>query len=146
MKVPVEKDHLPLHIVTNSVILECDGKFLIIRRRPDEVAFPGKWEFVGGKLENGESLREGLKRETKEETGLELEENISFLRDYEFTRRDGHHVVGLVFVARAGKGKVKLCQDHTEYAWISPGEASKYDLIEGLGKELKQAAEMLGKK
>lgn len=146
MSLPVEKDHIPLHIVSNTVILERDGKFLIIKRRPDEVAFPGKWEFIGGKLENGESIKASLVREAKEETSLELDSEPLFVGEYEFTRRDGHHVVGLRFVARAKEGDVALSEDHTDHAWVTPDEAAEYDLIEGLDKELEEAACALDRK
>ena len=146
MALPVERDHLPLHIVCNTLTLERGGKFLIIKRRPDEVAFPGKWEFVGGKLENGEGIKASLKREAKEETGLMLDGEPIFVGEYEFTRRDGHHVVGLRFVARAMEGDVILSEEHMEYAWITKDEAAKYDLIEGLAKELNEAANILNGK
>lgn len=146
MRLPVERDKIPLHIMSNTVILERSGKFLIIKRRPDEVAFPGKWEFIGGKLEHRESVILSLCREVFEETGLETDGGFMFLSDYEFTRRDGYHVVGLRFLAHAKPGKIKLSSDHTEYAWITPSDAAKYDLIKGLNKELKQAANMLNKK
>jgi len=143
MELPTEKDIIPLHIVCNSIIIECKGKFLIIKRRPDEVAFPGKWEFVGGKLENGEGIVNNLYREVKEETGLDLDGKMIFLGDYKFKRRDGHYVVGLRFVARTKKEMIKLSQDHTDYAWITLDEAKNYDLIGGLDNELKQAAKAL---
>ncbi|VVB73505.1 ADP-ribose pyrophosphatase [uncultured archaeon] len=146
MPVPVERDHIPLHIVCNTLTIERNGKFLIIRRRPDEVAFPGKWEFVGGKLENGEGIKASLRREAKEETGLEIEGEPIFTGEYEFTRRDGHHVVGLRFVARAKEGDVFLSDEHTECAWITPAEAPKYDLIKGLDKELREADRILKRK
>jgi 8-oxo-dGTP diphosphatase len=142
---PVERDNIPLHIVCNTLTFERDGKFLIIKRRPDEVAFPGKWEFPGGKLESGESIKASLIREAKEETNLELDSEPIYMGEYEFTRRDGLHVVGLRFVARAKKGEVMLSEDHTEHAWITLKEAAEYDLIEGLDKELNQAYEILNK-
>ena len=145
MPLPIERDHIPLHIVCNTLTLERGGRFLIIKRRPDEVAFPGKWEFAGGKLENGESIKDSLIREAKEETNLELDGEPLYIGNYETTRKDGHHVVGLRFVAHAKEGKVILSEDHTEYAWITPDEAAKYDLIEGLGKELNQAYEILNR-
>lgn len=135
-------DVIPKHIVSNTLCIERDGKFLIIKRRPSEVAFPSKWEFAGGKLEEAESVTDSLRRETLEETGLEVGE-ISYVGDFHFTRKDGHHVVGLRFVARAKPGDVKLSPDHTEYAWVAPEGAKGYDLIEGLDAQLREAARVL---
>jgi 8-oxo-dGTP diphosphatase len=46
--------------------------FLLARRREDDPSIPGKWEFPGGKIEEGESETQALIREMREETGLEV--------------------------------------------------------------------------
>jgi len=50
--------------------IEKDGKVLVVKR-PAKKKRGGLWEFPGGKVENGESLQEALKRELKEELGVE---------------------------------------------------------------------------
>lgn len=64
------KKVLPHYEVTAAVIRE-NGKILIAQR-PPEGMLGGLWEFPGGKVENGETLAEGLRREIKEELGLEI--------------------------------------------------------------------------
>lgn len=56
-------------IVTAAVIRDGD-KVLVARRQSGHLA--GKWEFPGGKLEPGESPKECLARELKEELGIEV--------------------------------------------------------------------------
>lgn len=51
-------------IVTTGILKDND-LFLIIKRNENDDIFPGAWEFPGGHLENGETLKEGLKRELK---------------------------------------------------------------------------------
>ena len=55
-------------LVTDAVI-EKDSKTLLARRAPDQ-KLSGKWEFLGGKVEDGESPEECLKRELEEEFGI----------------------------------------------------------------------------
>ncbi|MHB8055181.1 MAG: A/G-specific adenine glycosylase [Candidatus Aminicenantales bacterium] len=50
-----------------------DGKRILIQKRPEKGLLAGLWEFPGGKVESGESLRTALRRELREELGLEIE-------------------------------------------------------------------------
>ncbi len=54
------------------VILETPNKEVLLIRRASGT-FAGKWEIPGGKINNGESLEEGVIRETREETGIVID-------------------------------------------------------------------------
>ena len=58
------------NIVVTGAIIQQGKTFLIARRGPNEKS-SGKWEFPGGKLEEGESLQECIKRELKEELSID---------------------------------------------------------------------------
>lgn len=65
-----------------------DQKALLIKRRPDDVHNPGKWDIPGGRLEPGENPLDGIKRECKEEVGFDIE--VAMPLDIQnFTRDDG---------------------------------------------------------
>lgn len=128
-----------LHIVAVTGIVVKGGKFLIVKRSEKEIAFPGKWTVPGGKLEAPDNCRQTLKREILEEVGIKIQNEIIYLRDYEFTRPDNLHVIGITFLCKYKSGKVKLDQDFTDYAWVTLKEAKKYDLILGAYKDLKLA-------
>jgi A/G-specific adenine glycosylase len=61
---------IPHYIVTAAVIQQ-SGKVLIAQR-PVDGLLGGLWEFPGGKVETGETLPEGLRREIREELGVEV--------------------------------------------------------------------------
>ena len=61
-------------IVLTGILRDKD-LFLAVKRNENDGLFPGAWEFPGGHLEAGETLKEGLKRELKEE--------IDFTDDFE---------------------------------------------------------------
>ena len=64
----------PRHIVTpKAAIINKENKLLIIKRDPNEIAFPDKWTIPGGKLQEGEDVERGLRREVKEEVNLNIE-------------------------------------------------------------------------
>ncbi len=58
-------------------------------------------------------------------------------------RPDGFPVVTLSYGAKYKSGKVKLCKDLTEHAWVTAEEAKKYDLIEGIADEIEQFHRMV---
>ena len=60
-----------------AAVIEKDGKILIARRKRDD-SQAGKWEFPGGKLEAGETPEACLKRELREELGIETEVGAFF--------------------------------------------------------------------
>ena len=57
--------------VAVGVLIQPDGRFLLTSRPPGKV-YEGCWEFPGGKLEEGESVEETLRRELQEEIGLTI--------------------------------------------------------------------------
>lgn len=65
------KPTVPHYTVTAAVIRR--GEEVLIARRPDNGLLGGLWEFPGGKVEEGESLPECLRREIMEETGAAIE-------------------------------------------------------------------------
>ena len=71
---PMNEVYKPEHpiVVTAAIIKNKEGKYLITQRKPD--AHNGlRWEFPGGKLELGETPEDCLKREIKEELGIDIE-------------------------------------------------------------------------
>jgi 8-oxo-dGTP diphosphatase len=68
----VSPDPVNRHLVVVAAIIEQDGSFLVTRRL-DGTHLAGLWEFPGGKIANGESHRQGLAREIREELGADVE-------------------------------------------------------------------------
>ncbi len=120
-------------VAVKAVIQNKDGKFLIVREGE-------RWQGVGGRLEKGEKLEVGLRRETEEETGIiDLEVGKVIHVDEWFSNPEGElkHIVALFFLCKTGSDKVILSDEHEAYAWIAADELDKYeDCIE---KEIKQA-------
>ena len=54
-----------------GALIEEDGRFLVAQRKPDD-RFGSMWEFPGGKIKKDEDKREALKREIKEEIGIDV--------------------------------------------------------------------------
>ena len=59
--------------VAVGVLIQADGRFLLTSR-PHGKVYEGYWEFPGGKLEQGESVEQALRRELLEEIGISVGE------------------------------------------------------------------------
>jgi 8-oxo-dGTP diphosphatase len=66
----IQKSCASVHVVAGAVI-DATGRVLIAQR-PLGKHMAGGWEFPGGKLQPGEDRREGLKRELREEIGIDI--------------------------------------------------------------------------
>jgi 8-oxo-dGTP diphosphatase len=98
-------------------VLERKGRVLIGRRKHEPRK--GHWDLPGGFLEEGEEPLEGLRREFREETGLEIEPGDwlgAFLDPYEH-----YFVLGLTWVVHAD-GEPVPADDVEELAWFARDE------------------------
>ncbi len=94
-----------------------DRKALLIKRRANDVHSPGKWDIPGGRLEPGENPLDGIRRECREEVGLDIE-IVMPVEVQHFVRDDGQKITMIIFLCRPLSEEVKLSEEHTEYKWV----------------------------
>jgi|ERR1019366_6223701 8-oxo-dGTP diphosphatase len=112
-----------------AVIIEGDRVLLIRRGQPPLL---GEWSLPGGVLECGETLREAVAREAREETGL-LVETGEMLGVYERVIRDDekrvrYHYVLIDFLCRAVGGDLKAGSDAADVRWFTRDELPALNL------------------
>ena len=96
----------------------------MICRRPANKARALLWEFVGGKVEPGETKEEALIRECREELDITLsvgDEFMSIIHEYPDIT-----VHLTLFNAAIKAGEPKL-MEHSDLKWITPAEIPNYD-------------------
>lgn len=113
------------HNITEvSAALIRDGKRFMICRRPEYKARGLLWEFVGGKVEKGETGEEALIRECKEELDVRIRVNGVFTDVvHEYPDITVHLTV---FNASIAEGEPKLLE-HCDIKWILPSEIPLYE-------------------
>lgn len=89
----------------------------------------GHWDFVKGNIENGETLRQTVIREIKEETCIVDVEFVNGFEDkieYHY-RRDGNivHKEVVFFLAKTKTTDVKISHEHLGFVWLSFNDALK---------------------
>ena len=95
-----------------------DGRLLLVKRRRAPEA--GHWSLPGGKVDFGESVAAAVKREIREEVGLEIE----LLRDLGIVETigvDGQHWVSPIYLARAVEGEARNNEPekHEAVGWFA---------------------------
>src|SRR3989338_3228687 len=108
--------------IPQKAIIRDNSKYLIIKRAPDSSTYPNCWDFPGGKLEQGENPYEALKREVREETGLDVEVGKP---EFVFSENPKNWVCFICYNCKARAGKIKLSNEHTEYRWAGREEILK---------------------
>lgn len=109
-----------------------DGERTLMLQRPDEPARPGgRWNGLGGKFEPGESPERCLRREVREESGLEVEhaELKGIITFPAFTR--GVDVMTFVYVVRSWRGQLVPDGPEGTLHWIPTREVASLDLWSG---------------
>ena len=98
---------------------------MLLAQRSEKMDLPGKWEFPGGKLEEGENQESCLIREIKEELGIEIQVNIALTPvDYSYSRK---RISLFPFVARWISGEIVLAE-HAQYGWYEKNQLFSLDL------------------
>ncbi len=101
-------------------------QFLLLRRSETEI-YPGLWQMVSGKIDEGEKAYEAALREIKEETNLVPKKFWTAPNINSFYYPEGDYISMLpVFAALVDKNsEVKISKEHTDYKWVEPEEAKR---------------------
>jgi 8-oxo-dGTP diphosphatase len=103
-------------------VIERDGRILIARR-PAALHLGGLWEFPGGKLKEGESAREALEREIREELGADVTVD-SLLETVDWAYPEKR--VRLSFFRCSITGEPRPLEGQ-EIAWVRPSDLGRYE-------------------
>lgn len=121
--------------VVNAIIKNSQNKFLVIKRKNNEI-HPNKWAFPGGIIKKREEFDQALKREVKEEVGLEIKKIIKKISEYDYSRGDGYWTKGKCFLVETNNFDVKINNEIQDFKWVSLEEFEELDYVEGLDEEL----------
>ena len=114
-----------------AVILD-QGRVVLVKRKFPPLA--GEWSIPGGRLKIGETQREGVVREARDETGLTVDP-VELLGVYDRLLRDDagrilYHYVLIDFLCRRLAGELQADGDADDARWFSQEEVGKISLLE----------------
>lgn len=111
-------------IIVSAGILRKNGRILLSQRKPGK-QLGLKWEFPGGKLEQGEDPRQTLARELKEE--LDITVRVGDILDVQTQYAPERDILMLFFFCELAEGEPK-CVDCNDIVWVEPNHLLDYDL------------------
>ncbi len=110
-------------ITIKAVVIDNNNRVLLLKRAKHEIN-GGKWDLPGGTLEEGETIKEALKREVKEETGADIEiGNIIKVSEFDKKHEEFNKRKSLRYLAYYNSGKISLSDEHKTYKWIDIDKA-----------------------
>ena len=129
------RDHIGVGV---GAVIVREGRLFLARRGPAARNERGCWEFPGGAVRFGEALREALRREVREEFGVEIE--VGRLIDVvdHILPAEGQHWVAPGYLCRilAGEPAIREPEKCLEFRWVTPAEAAGYRLTGASRKTL----------
>jgi 8-oxo-dGTP diphosphatase len=121
------------------VVFDAAHRCLVLRRSAENHSFVGCWEWPGGKPDPGEDLDTALRRELREECGLEVD-FLGLAGASEFQMPVGR-IILLCLLARPTGGELRLSHEHDAFAWLPLAELAQRPILEAMKPILKTLLE-----
>lgn len=109
-----------------AAVIQTGERFLLARRSVHKT-MGGKWEFPGGKVEAGESPQAALKREIREEFGVDIIVGELICKK---CHRYPDVIIRLSAYYATTKDKIEKSTDHDQLVWVLANRFNKFDLAE----------------
>ena len=101
-------------------------QYLLLRRSAQKDYARGAWECVTGRVDQGEGFEDALRREVREELGVEvqIEHILGTTHFYRGLPAPENELVGVVYLCSlADPASILIGPEHSEYRWLSASEA-----------------------
>lgn len=119
-------------VACKAVIVK-EGKVLVLREATtyEEGTNHGRYHFPGGRINPGEPFQEGLLREVKEETGLEVQVGEPFFVGewFPIIRGVKNHIVAIFFLCDPLSDQIILSEEHDDYKWVGHEDMKQIDVM-----------------
>ena len=120
-----------------AAVIEQKGRLLVCQRTRHQT-MPLKWEFPGGKIEEGEQPRDALRRELEEELGIHAKVGDEIAR-VQHVYPNGVTVELRFFIVREYDGEMEN-RIFRDLQWSAPKDLNSYDFLEADASLVKDLA------
>jgi ADP-ribose pyrophosphatase YjhB (NUDIX family) len=136
----MKRDYPERPIIGIGAVIVHRNRMLLVRRATEPLK--GEWSVPGGMLELGEKLRDGVRREVLEETGLKVEPGDvldvfdSIFRDEK--GRTQYHYVLIDYLCRLVSGEAQAGSDVSEVRWVQEDELAAMELRDSIEQVMRK--------
>ena len=125
-----------------SIFVLWQGKVLLVKRSDKVLSYKGKWNNIGGYLDEVKPLRDQAYQELREELGVlpTMVKSLYFFPPRTVTDTS----IGKTWISHPTLAElrdlpeIQLDWEHTEYAWVKPEEMKNFDLVTGIDRLLER--------
>ena len=106
-----------MYVSNKALLVSSEGKILVMHLKD------GRWDLPGGRMDEGEQMRDGLARELREETGIEIDAAKArpfFVGTYSYEGTPSESVASVFYIVPTIVTDVTLSDEHGGYEWIDP--------------------------
>ncbi|HKB88411.1 MAG TPA: NUDIX domain-containing protein [Patescibacteria group bacterium] len=112
------------------VVVNKEGKILLLKRSPDKKTFPNKWFVIGAyPLNENDDFENKVHIELVDEIG----HDGKIIKSGKVVKVEvGDQVINIhTFLAEASSREIKLNNEHTEFEWMDPQKIKRFDIVPG---------------
>ncbi len=136
----MKRDYPELPIIGVGGVIVHRDRVLLVRRATEPLK--GEWSIPGGMLELGEKLRDGVRREVLEETGVHVEPgDVLDVFDNIFQDQQGrtqYHYVLIDYLCRFISGEAKAGSDVSAVRWVQEQELAAMGLRDSIERVVRK--------
>jgi dienelactone hydrolase/8-oxo-dGTP pyrophosphatase MutT (NUDIX family) len=125
-----------------NVLLEHQGKILLLKRSQKVGTYRGLWLSVAGYLERGDNVLNQARKEVKEETGIKLGrlKGYQMAKSFKFIDKKIDRIwqIHPVLIKLKRKPKIRLDWESVAYRWVKPADIHNYQVVPSLLEVIKR--------
>lgn len=121
--------------VVNAIILDKKKEKVLLIKRIGGI-HSDKWAFPGGVVEKGETEEVALKREVREELGIEVSRILKKIGSYEYPGENKENTFGSSFLVSIKEKKININKKEiSEFGWFTPEDIELIECAPGIQEE-----------
>ncbi len=116
-------------------------KFLLLKRSDKVLGYKNLWSSLAAFIDDEKTIENKIAEEIQEELGLEKEDIKRIVKGDVYTFKDedlGRDWIRHLCLVEISNPDIKLDWEHTDYKWITPGEAADFQTTPGFAADLEK--------